>query len=93
MLTFLFQSLALAIRPILYYTAFLMSKENCDSLLWNVGYAIIYRIVHLRDVDKHRPLRDCAGWDVGGAALSAPRADVGIRPYVICGSSKRLPYN
>jgi len=29
MLTFLFQSLAFAIRPILYYTAFLMSKVNC----------------------------------------------------------------
>ena len=49
-------------------------------------------IVRLRDVDKHRPLRDCAGGDVGDVALSAPRADVGIRPYVICGSSKRLPY-
>jgi len=29
MLAFLFQSLAFAIRPILYYTAFLMSKVNC----------------------------------------------------------------
>jgi len=47
----------------------------------------------MRCVEGAAPYKACAGGDVGGAALSAPWADVGIRPYVICGSGKQLPYN
>ena len=63
MLAFFFHTLAFNLRPILYYTAFLMSKVNCDSLLWNVGDAIIYRMVRLRDAEGVVPYGDCA-WGV-----------------------------
>jgi len=62
-------------------------RRHLTSSLFTITYYFL-----MRCVEGAAPYKDCAGGDVGGAALSAPRADVGIRPYVIYGSGKQLPY-
>ena len=41
---------------------------------------------------KQLPYKDCANGDVGDGACDIPRADVGIRPYVITRTSNARPY-
>jgi len=41
---------------------------------------------------KQLPYKDCAKGDVGNGACDIPRADVGIRPYVITRTSNVRPY-